>query len=86
MLWVGFQTLTWTGAEPTWHATFPTLRRAFCSSCGTHLASIAAESPTPAVTAFSLDDQTGLEPVGNSFRDQAPQWITITLAPDPQLQ
>ena len=86
MLWVGFQTLTWTGAQPSWYATFPTLDRAFCARCGTHLASVAADSPMPAVTVSSLDDREGLEPVGHSFRHLAPPWMTIVLAPDPQLR
>nr|AHE40214.1 Hypothetical protein pFRL6_127c [Streptomyces sp. F12] len=35
------------------------------------------------VTGFSLDDPSGTDPVGHSYRDEAVPWITITLAPDP---
>ncbi|MEY9840663.1 hypothetical protein ABH941_005934 [Streptacidiphilus sp. EB103A] len=85
--WVGFraQDLRWTGpgGEPTWFATWPTLRRGFCPRCGTHLISVADGSLMVMVTAFSLDDRTGLEPVGHSFRAEAVPWMTVTLAPDP---
>lgn len=36
------------------------------------------------VTAFSLDDRSGTDPVGHSFREEAVPWMTITLAPDPR--
>jgi hypothetical protein len=35
------------------------------------------------VTTFSLNEQSGLEPVGHSFRESAAPWMTVTLAPDP---
>ncbi|MEV5150884.1 GFA family protein [Streptomyces werraensis] len=88
VLWVGFRKdgLTWTGpgGEPTWYATWPTLRRGFCPRCGTHLASLADDSDMIMVTGFSLDDRSGTDPVGHSYRDEAVPWISITLAPDPQ--
>ncbi|GAA2282622.1 hypothetical protein GCM10010430_80510 [Kitasatospora cystarginea] len=88
MAWVGFhrEALTWTGpgGEPTWYATWPTLHRGFCPRCGTPLVSITDDSPMIMVTAFSLDDQTGLEPLGHSFREKAAPWMTITLAHEPQ--
>nr|WP_181412067.1 GFA family protein [Streptomyces sp. F12] len=87
VLWVGFDKkgLTWTGpgGEPTWYATWPTLRRGFCPTCGTHLVSVADDSDMIMVTGFSLDDPSGTDPVGHSYRDEAVPWITITLAPDP---
>ncbi|MFE9424143.1 GFA family protein [Kitasatospora sp. NPDC006697] len=90
MLWVGFrgETLTWTGpgGEPAWYASWPTLLRAFCPRCGTQLASVAEDSPMVMVTAFSLTDQSGVAPVGHSYRADAAPWMTITLAPEPQPQ
>ncbi|WP_282697643.1 GFA family protein [Streptomyces sp. CC208A] len=87
VLWVGFgkNGLTWTGpgGEPTWYATWPTLRRGFCPRCGTHLASIADDSDMIMVTGFSLDDRSGTDPVGHSHRQEAVPWMTIILAPDP---
>ncbi|MGX5185721.1 GFA family protein [Streptomyces avermitilis] len=87
VLWVGFRKdgLTWVGSggEPTWYATWPTLRRGFCPRCGTHLVSIADDSNMIMVTGFSLDDRGGTDPVGHSFRDEAVPWMTITLASDP---
>jgi hypothetical protein len=35
------------------------------------------------VTTFSLFEQSGLDPVGHSFRASAVPWMTVTLAPDP---
>jgi hypothetical protein len=85
MAWVGFrdEALTWTRGEPAWYSTWPTLHRGFCPRCGTHLVSRADDSQVIMVTTFSLIDQSGLEPVGHSFRHAAPPWMTITLAPDP---
>ncbi|MFI0776246.1 NUDIX domain-containing protein [Streptomyces sp. NPDC021212] len=88
VLWVGFPktTLTWTGpgGEPTWYATWPTLRRGFCPRCGSHLVSIADDSDMIMVTGFSLDDRSGIAPVGHSFREESVPWMTIALAPDPR--
>lgn len=87
VLWVGFDKkgLTWTGpgGEPTWYATWPTLRRGFCPHCGTHLISVADDSDLIMVTAFSLDDRSGTDPVGHSYRHEAVPWMTIALADDP---
>ncbi|MFJ7626699.1 GFA family protein [Streptomyces sp. NPDC097595] len=90
VLWVGFDGdgLTWTGpgGEPTWYATWPTLRRGFCPRCGTHLVSVADDSDTIMVTGFSLTDRSGTDPVGHSYRQEAAPWMTIDLAspnPDP---
>ncbi|MFE9354910.1 GFA family protein [Streptomyces olivaceoviridis] len=87
MSWVGFRkkALTWTGpgGEPTWCSTWPTLQRGFCPRCGTHLVSVADDSEMITVTTFSLTEQSGLEPVGHSFREAAVPWMAITLAPDP---
>ena len=88
VLWVGFPkaTLAWTGpgGEPTWYATWPTLRRGFCPRCGSHLISVADDSDMIMVTGFSLDDRSGTDPVGHSFREETVPWMTITLAPDPR--
>ncbi|MGW0605882.1 GFA family protein [Streptomyces sp. NPDC002640] len=87
VLWVGFRRdgLRWTGpgGEPAWYASWPTLRRGFCPRCGTHLISVADDSDLVMVTGFSLDDRTGIAPVGHSFRDDAPPWMAVALAPDP---
>lgn len=87
VLWVGFRRdgLTWIGpgGEPTWYATWPTLRRGFCPRCGTHLVSVADDSDVIMVTGFSLDDFSGTDPVGHSFREEAAPWMTIILADDP---
>jgi hypothetical protein len=88
MSWVGFwrEALTWTGpgGEPTWHSTWPTLRRGFCPCCGTHLISEADGSDMVMVTTFSLAQQgPDLEPVGHSFRQCAVSWMTVTLATAP---
>ena len=90
--WVAFRrdALTWTGpgGEPTWYATWPTLRRGFCPRCGTNVVSVADDAATVSVTGSTLDDRTGadLAPYGHSFRDQAPAWMNVALAPEPQLQ
>lgn len=87
MAWAGFraEALSWTGpgGQPAWYATWPTLRRGFCPRCGTHLVSVADDSEMVMVTTFSLDDRSGLDPVGHSFRLTAAPWMTVTLAPDP---
>ncbi|MFC9131346.1 GFA family protein [Streptomyces sp. NPDC057099] len=87
VLWVGFpkSTLAWTGlgGEPTWYATWPTLHRGFCPRCGSHLVSVDVDSDMVMVTGFSLDDLGGTDPVGHSFRGEAVEWMTVTLAPDP---
>ncbi|MEU5100957.1 MULTISPECIES: GFA family protein [unclassified Streptomyces] len=87
MAWVGFrrEELTWTGhgGEPTWYSTWPTLHRGFCPRCGTHLVSVADDSEMIMVATFSLTEQSGIDPVGHSFREAAVPWMTITLAPDP---
>ncbi|WP_329155952.1 GFA family protein (plasmid) [Streptomyces sp. NBC_01456] len=87
VLWVGFHKngLKWTGpgGEPTWFATYPTLKRGFCPRCGTHLVSVANGSDMVMVTGFSLDDRSGTDPVGHSFREEAVPWMNITLATDP---
>ncbi|KAF3470027.1 GFA family protein [Streptomyces sp. Tu 3180] len=88
VLWVGFPktTLAWTGpgGEPTWYVTWPTLHRGFCPRCGSHLASVDTDSDMIMVTGFSLDDHSGIDPVGHSFRKEAVPWMTVTLAPDPR--
>ncbi|MFI2791038.1 hypothetical protein [Kitasatospora sp. NPDC018614] len=33
------------------------------------------------VTGFSLTDQSGIEPLGHSFRENAVPWMQITFAP-----
>ncbi|MEV5173849.1 GFA family protein [Streptomyces flaveolus] len=72
MVWVGFrrEALTWIGAggEPTWYSTWPTLHRGFCPHCGTRLGSLAETRKCLMVTTFSLTEQSGLDPVGRSFR------------------
>jgi len=87
--WVAFDraALSWSG-EPAWFASWPTLRRAFCSACGSSLASVADDGATVSVTGSSLDDRTGsdLAPYGHSFRDQAPVWMSVALVPEPQLR
>jgi D-alanyl-D-alanine dipeptidase len=35
------------------------------------------------VTGFSLTEQSGVEPVGHSYRADAAPWMTNTLAPEP---
>lgn len=89
VLWVGFgkDGLTWTGpgGEPTWYATWPTLRRGFCPRCGTHLISVADDSDMIMVTGFSLDDRSGTDPVGHSYRQEAVPWMTIALADGPHV-
>ncbi|MFF2226960.1 GFA family protein [Streptomyces globisporus] len=77
--------LIWTGSggEPKWYATYPTLRRGFCPDCGTQLVSVADGSSTVMVTGFSLTDQSGIEPLGHSYREEAVPWMDITLAPGP---
>ncbi|MFF4531654.1 GFA family protein [Streptomyces sp. NPDC001407] len=86
VLWVGFpkESLRWVGpgGEPTWYASWPTLCRGFCPRCGSQLVSVAEGSDMIMVTAFSLDDRTGTDPVGFSFRDEAVPWMTIRLASD----
>jgi ADP-ribose pyrophosphatase YjhB (NUDIX family) len=85
--WVAFdqEEVAWSG-ELAWVATWPTLRRAFCRTCGSSLASVADGARTLSLTGASLNDQTGpgLEPFGHSFRDRAPAWMSIALAPEPQ--
>lgn len=87
MLWVGFRkdTLVWTGpgGEPTWYSTWPTLHRGFCPRCGTHLISVADGSEMTTVTAFSLDDRSGTDPVGHSYREEAAPWMIICSWPCP---
>ncbi|WP_435845725.1 GFA family protein [Streptomyces exfoliatus] len=87
VLWVGFRKggLTWTGpgGEPTWYATWPTLRRGFCPHCGTQLVSVADDSDMIMVTGFSLDDRSGTDPVGHSYRQDAVPWMTIAHTDDP---
>lgn len=87
VLWVGFplDSLIWTGpgGEPKWYATYPTLRRGFCPDCATHLVSVADGSNMVMVTGFSLTDQSGIEPLGHSYREDAVPWMHITLAPEP---
>ena len=87
VLWVGFRkdTLAWTGpgGEPTWYSTYSTLRRGFCPRCGTHLVSVADGSDMIMMTGFSLDDRSGTDPVGHSFREEAVPWMTITLGQAP---
>ncbi|MFF0429041.1 NUDIX domain-containing protein [Streptomyces sp. NPDC004520] len=89
VLWVGFRKdgLTWTGpgGEPRWYATWPTLRRGFCPRCGTHLVSVADDSDMVMVTGFSLDDRSGTDPVGHSYRQEAVPWMTVALADGPGL-
>jgi hypothetical protein len=38
------------------------------------------------VTGFSLDDRSGTNPVGHSYRKEAVPWMTVALAPDPRAQ
>lgn len=87
VLWVGFRrdSLRWIrpGGEPTWYPSWPTLHRGFCPRCGSQLISVADDSDMIMVTGFSLDDSTGIDPVGHSFRHEAVPWMTVTLAPDP---
>ncbi|MFF3501523.1 hypothetical protein [Streptomyces sp. NPDC003247] len=35
------------------------------------------------VTGFGLDDRSGTDPVGHSFREEAAPWMTVTLADGP---
>ncbi|MGW0770828.1 GFA family protein [Streptomyces sp. NPDC002676] len=87
VLWVGFRKdeLRWIGlgGEPTWYSSWPTLHRGFCPRCGSQLVSVADDSDMTMVTAFSLDDRSGTDPVGHSYREEAVPWMTIALAPDP---
>uniref|UniRef100_UPI00374E1760 hypothetical protein n=1 Tax=Streptomyces lonegramiae TaxID=3075524 RepID=UPI00374E1760 len=59
------------------------MHRGFCPRCGTHLVSVADDSEMIMVATFSLTEQSGIDPVGHSFREAAVPWMTITLAPDP---
>ncbi|WP_079168199.1 GFA family protein [Streptomyces colonosanans] len=87
VLWVGFRKdrLRWVGpgGEPTWYSSWPTLHRGFCPRCGSQLVSVADGSDMIMVTGFSLDDRSGTDPVGHSYREEAVPWMTIALAPDP---
>ncbi|MEV7465409.1 GFA family protein [Streptomyces kronopolitis] len=87
VLWVGFRrdSLRWVGrgGEPTWYPSWPTLHRGFCPRCGSQLVSVADGSDMIMVTGFSLDDRSGTDPVGHSFREEAVPWMTVMLAPDP---
>jgi len=87
VLWVGFpkEKLRWVGpvGEPTWYSSWPTLHRGFCPRCGSQLVSVADGSDMIMVTGFSLDDCSGIDPVGHSYREEAVPWMTIALAPDP---
>ncbi|WP_086825105.1 GFA family protein [Streptomyces sp. NRRL B-24572] len=87
VLWVGFrrESLTWTGPgrEPKWHSTYPTLHRGFCAECSSTIASVDDTAPhLIAVNGFSLNDRSGTDPVGHSYRHEAAPWMTISLAPD----
>ncbi|WP_455772213.1 GFA family protein [Streptomyces lydicus] len=89
VLWVGFpaNSLKWTGpgGQPTWFSTWPTLHRGFCPRCGTHLVSVDdTAQDVVMLTAFSLTDRSGTEPVGHSHREQTAPWAAFTLAPDPK--
>jgi hypothetical protein len=57
------------------------------AAIGSNLVSVADDAPTVSVAGVSLDDRTGcdLEPYGYSSRDQAPAWMSVALAPAPQL-
>ncbi|MGW3387427.1 GFA family protein [Streptomyces cinereoruber] len=87
VLWVGFpkDSLTWTNSakEPKWWNPYPDLRCGFCPDCGTHLVSVADGSAVVMVTGFSLTDQSGIEPLGHSHRENAAPWMHINLAPSP---
>ncbi|WP_414169150.1 GFA family protein [Streptoverticillium reticulum] len=88
VLWVGFRKdgLRWVGpgGEPTWYSSWPTLHRGFCPRCGSQLVSVADDSGMIMVTGFSLDDRSGTDPVGHSYRAEAAPWMDVTLAPDPR--
>lgn len=45
--------------------------------------SVADGSNMVMVTGFSLTDQSGIEPLGHSHRENAAPWMHITLAPGP---
>lgn len=83
ILWVGFPkaSLLWTGSggEPKWWFPYPTLRCGFCPDCGSQLVSVADDSDMAMVTGFSLTDQSGLEPLGHSYRENAVPWMRVTL-------
>ncbi|MEU7414496.1 hypothetical protein AB0B40_35215 [Streptomyces sp. NPDC042638] len=87
MLWAGLPLdspiRTGPGGEPKWYRTYPTLRRGFCPDCGTYLVSVADGSSTVMMTGFSLNDQSGIGPLGHSYRENAAPWMRITLAPAP---
>ena len=87
VLWVGFRrdTLRWVGSggEPRWYRSGK-VRRGFCPRCGSQLVSVADDSDMIMVTGFSLDDRSGTDPVGHSFREEAVSWMVIQLAPDPR--
>ncbi|UYQ60075.1 GFA family protein [Streptomyces peucetius] len=89
VLWVGFpkDSLIWTksGEEPKWWYPYPTLRCGFCPDCASQLVSEAEGSDMVMVNGFSLTDQSGIEPVGHSYRERAAPWMHVALASAPIL-
>jgi hypothetical protein len=89
VLWVGFpkDSLIWTksGEEPKWWYPYPTLRCGFCPDCASQLVSEAEGSDMVMVNGFSLTDQSGIEPVGHSYREKAAPWMHVALASAPIL-
>ncbi|MGF0320645.1 GFA family protein [Nocardia fluminea] len=79
--WVGFplDAFEWTGegGEPRWYTTFPTTKRGFCPDCGSLVAAIDEGGTEMGITMTALDDDHGLEPVHQSFKEAAVPWLPV---------
>ncbi|MET9887143.1 aldehyde-activating protein [Streptomyces sp. NPDC006430] len=77
MSWVSFPLdgLAWSGAEPSWHYTWPDSKRGFCPSCGSQICALDDGATSIAVTLSALGNPPDLVPVNQSFRETAVPWL-----------
>lgn len=82
--WVDFPLASITydgpGGAPAMFRSSKKTRRGCCPQCGGSICALDDGADTICITMSSLDDNSGLTPESHSFRDMAPDWLTMKRA------
>jgi hypothetical protein len=71
--------VVFTHGEPTWYASSPGVRRAFCARCGSTLAYEGDRWPSEThVHVGAFDDPNAFPPKGEGFEEERLAWLHIS--------